>query len=95
MGPSRAVELRRTQSSADVGAGATRVGPGAADAPAHRRLGAGRVGYPGAARRRGRVPSRRLRVPQVNPARALVPAPPARVAGGGARAQGPATLPSR
>ena len=38
VGSSRAAELRRTQSSADLGAGATRVGPGAADAPAHRRL---------------------------------------------------------
>ena len=32
-----------------------------------------------AARRRGRFPFRRLRVPKVKPARAIVPAPPARV----------------
>ena len=53
VGPSRAAELRLAQSGADVGAGAARMGPGAAHAPAYRRLEAGRVGNPGAARRRG------------------------------------------
>ena len=42
----------------------------------------------------GAFQSRRLRVPKINPARALVSALPARVAGGGARAQGSATIPS-
>jgi hypothetical protein len=36
----------------DVSSCTTRVGPGAPDAPAHRRLRAGRLRHPGAARRR-------------------------------------------
>ena len=62
VGPSRAAHCRRAKSGSDVGAGATRVRPGAADAPARPSLGAERVGHPGAARRRGRVSSRRPRV---------------------------------
>ena len=87
--PSFESSLGRHQSGADVGAGAARVGTGAADGPDRRRLGGGRAGRPGAARRRGRVSSRRLRVQQLEASRSAITRPTC------ARAQGTAALTPR
>ena len=95
VGRRRAAELRRAQGCAHIGARASRVGPGAPDAPAHRRLRVGRLLHPGAAGRRWCLPPRRVRVAQTDSARAFLPAPHAGAAGGGARAQDAAAVPPR
>jgi hypothetical protein len=92
-----AAELRRPPRGAHLGAGAPRMGPGPADAPADRRVGAGGIGHLGAAGRRWRVPPCRLRVThwQADAAGALVPPAPAGAAGGGPRAQNASPIPPR
>ena len=90
--PSRAAEFRRAQSGAEVGAGAARVRP-APRQPTRLLTDASKLAVSAILEQPDDAGT--FQPVAFHPDRALVLAPPSRVAGGGARAQGSVVLPPR